>query len=350
MKNTLVTRIALAQAIVAARESVAARVTEEFLQRHPDWTIRYGERARKRGIEDAGYHIDFLASAIESGSVAAFSEYARWCRRLLSGFGMAPEFLAENLEQVAQHLSATLAEGAGETIDAFTRSAVAACLEAPAERAGTEESPLHSERLVFIQAVLHGRRRDALTIARAALRQGHGATDVYVHLFQETLYEMGRLWESGKISVAQEHMATATVQYVIAQVYSELPLMDATRGRAIVTGVQGEFHQVGANIVADMLELDGWNVRFLGTNMPHHGILAAIEEGGTDLLGISATMLFNLPHVRALVGQVRERLGARAPRIVVGGGAFRDCADFCSELGVEGPAGDVVAAVKLCAN
>jgi hypothetical protein len=61
-------------------------------------------------------------------------------------------------------------------------------------------------------------------------------------------------------------------------------------------------------------------------------------------------MLFNLPHVRALIGEVRESLGARAPRIVLGGGAFRLCPEFCAELGVEGPAADVVAAIALCAG
>ncbi|MBA3882784.1 MAG: hypothetical protein H0X73_08750 [Chthoniobacterales bacterium] len=61
-------------------------------------------------------------------------------------------------------------------------------------------------------------------------------------------------------------------------------------------------------------------------------------------------MLFNLPHVRALVHEVRESLGARAPRIVGGGGAFRLCPAFCAEIGVAGPAADVAAAVQLCAD
>ncbi|HEX8679910.1 MAG TPA: cobalamin-dependent protein [Chthoniobacterales bacterium] len=349
MVPALAARVVMAREIVAARASVAAAVTEEFLQRQPDWLTRYGEKARVRGTEDAGYHIDFLAGAIESGSVAAFCEYARWCSRLLSGLGMAPQFLAENLEQISQHLSAKLGAPANETIASFTESAVAAALEAPGDPAAPGESALDSARSVFVQAILAGRRREALTVAREAVRQGHTVAGVYVHVFQEALYEVGRLWERGRITVAQEHMATATVQYVIAQMYSELPLAARARGKAIVTGVQGEFHQVGANIVADMLEMDGWNVRFLGTNMPHRGILAAIEEGGVDLLGISATMLFNLPQVRALVHEVREKLGAGAPRIVVGGGAFRLCPEFCTEMEVIGPASDVVTAVQLCA-
>jgi hypothetical protein len=45
---------------------------------------------------------------------------------------------------------------------------------------------------------------------------------------------------------------------------------------AIVTGVAGELHQIGANMVADVLENAGWNVEFLGTDAPHTGIVDAV--------------------------------------------------------------------------
>jgi MerR family transcriptional regulator, light-induced transcriptional regulator len=70
-------------------------------------------------------------------------------------------------------------------------------------------------------------------------------------------------------------------------------------------------------MVADVLEANGWNVRFLGTNMPHAGVLQA------DVVGISATMLFNLPKVRLLVNEVRGKFANRPSRILIGGGAFR---------------------------
>lgn len=351
LEMTLAARIATARQIAAAKESVAAAVTDEFFKRHPDWQARYGENGRKRGIEDAGFHIDFLAGAIETGSVAAFCDYARWCSRLLSGYGIAPHFLAENLRQVGQALEAKITSAEG-MIGRFVQAAADASLETagPSSPSTASSAPLEAARSVFVEAIVGGRRRDALTVARQALRQVSATADLYVHIFQEALYEIGRMWEQGRITIAQEHMATATVQYVIAQVYADLPLAIHSRGNALVTGVAGEFHQVGANMVADMLESDGWNVRFLGTNMPHDGILAAINETHTDLLAISATMLFNLPRVRALVHEVRESLGTRAPHIVVGGAAFRLCPGFCAEIGVAGPAADVAAAVQLCAD
>ena len=346
----LTERIEVARAVLAAKLDVAAAVTDEFFVRHPDWVMRYGERGRQRGVEDASSHIDFLAGAIESGSAEAFCDYARWCARLLHSYGIAARFVAENLEQVGKALAARVASGA-PMIAALVQAAAAAARETPAVKApASVPSPLGAIRALFLQAILNGQRREALAVVGEALLERVPTAELYVHIFQASLYEIGALWEQGRITVAQEHLATATVQYVIAQIYTQLPMPAPTRGNAVVTGVQGEFHQVGANLVADMLESDGWSVRFLGTNMPHRGILAAIQETPTALLGISATMLFNLPQVRELVRDVRASLGANAPRIVVGGAAFRLCAGFCAEIGVEGPAPDLAAAVQLCAT
>ncbi len=81
----------------------------------------------------------------------------------------------------------------------------------------------------------------------------------------------------------------------------------------VLTGVQGEMHQVGANMVADVLEFHGWEVRFLGTNLPQAGILRVVEEQRPDVVGISATMLFNLPRVRELIESIRALPDPTAP-------------------------------------
>ncbi len=169
--------------------------------------------------------------------------------------------------------------------------------------------------------------------------------DVYTDVFQESLYEVGRLWEQCRISVAAEHMATAITQYVMAQTYSEVQPVGERRGNAVVTGVQGELHQVGAAMVADILEYRGWNVRFLGTNMPHEGILQAIEEHEPEVIGISATMLFNVPSVVRLVEDVDRKFSKARPRIVLGGAVFRTRVGLWKEMGADDFAPDLAGAL-----
>ena len=47
-------------------------------------------------------------------------------------------------------------------------------------------------------------------------------TDLYTHLFQRSLYRVGRLWETNRISVAVEHLATALTEKMIAMVYPKI--------------------------------------------------------------------------------------------------------------------------------
>lgn len=338
----------LAARLLRLKQSVAEQVTEEFLQRHPDWLERYGERARLRGVEDAAYHIDFLAGALESRSVASFERYARWTSGVLLARGIDPRFVAENFAQLEAALRAQLTEAEGALIATLLRAGRAQCGAAPA---AAPEQPtgagLTLSQQVFVQTLLAGQRRAALQVVLEAMRSGASLTDIYVEIIQESLYEIGRLWESNRISVATEHMATAIVQTVVAQLYAQVTPPAPTRGKIVLTGIRGELHHVGANLVADVLEADGWDVRYLSSNLPHGDILAAIDEHQADILGLSATMLFSLPQVREVIAAVRGRFGPHRPRIVLGGGIFRQDPTLAATLGADGSGTDVRAVSAL---
>ena len=326
---------------------MARSVTDEFLRRHPDWLTRYGERARRHGIEDAAYHVEFLAGAVEAGSVAAFEEYVRWTAGVLAARGIGIEFLAENLVQIEHRLSQDLPAADHDGVAGFLAAGLDACKRAPADAATAEERGLDGTVQVFVTALLAAQRQAAVTIAREALAGGASAVDVYVDLFQAALYEIGRRWERNEISVADEHMATAIVQYVLAQVYERLPIPSPTKGRMLVAGVAGELHQLGPNIVADVLETQGWDVRFLGTNVPASSILRAIEQHRPDVLGLSLTILSNTPRFRETVAAVRAEFRDSCPKIVVGGRAFRLARALWLDCGADACATDVRDALSI---
>lgn len=336
----------MAETLRGHKRAVAEAVTAEFLLRHPDWTTRYGDLARVRGVEDAMYHLDFLAGAIEAGSAVPFEDYVRWTTGMLGARGIGARFVAENLEQIERAAGPLVSDLERPLLEALLRAGVAACASVP-PTAADGSGPLVLARSLFVQALLGSQRKAALNVILEAQRGGSSLVDVYVEVVQMGLYEIGRLWAANKITVAQEHMATAIAQWVVAQVYAQLPASSVQRGRAIVTGVEGELHQIGANMVADVLESLGWEVRFLGTQMPHQGILDAIEEHRADLLGISATMLFNVPQVTRLLTAVRQRFGDRTPKILLGGAAFRDAPALWEDLGAAGYGRDLRDVIRL---
>ena len=111
-------RIALSEKLRGLKQTVAEAVTDEFFQHHPDWLMRYGERGRKHGVEDACFHIDFLAGAVESGTSTPFEDYARWTVRMLEARRIPAHFVAENLEQISRALGFRLS-GAGTNVGEF---------------------------------------------------------------------------------------------------------------------------------------------------------------------------------------------------------------------------------------
>jgi len=339
-------RIALSEKIDGLKPQVAAVVTEEFFVRHPDWLARYGERGRTHGIEDAIFHQSYLASAIESGSVAPFEAYARWTVGMLGSRNIAPHFVAENLQQVGEALQSSLNTAEAEFVKTFIDAAVSAC-ENPQTAPAQPTSVLGETQALYLQAAIKGDRRAAVSLALEAMKRASDIVDVYVDVFQTSQYEVGRLWETNQITVAEEHMATAITQYAMAQLYQHIEPAKTQAGRMVITGIEGELHQVGPNMVADVLEARGWDVRFLGTNMPHSGILQAIEDQGAQTVGISATILFSLPKVVRLVKAIQEKFVTACPRIIFGGRAFASTPLLCRELGGSEAALDLRAALAI---
>ena len=337
-------RTMLADRLQQLKLAIAEEVTQAFLDRHPDWLLRYGERARKFGIEDAQFHIDFLRGAVEAGSVHAFEDYCQWAAGLLQSRSIAPAFLVEALTLIETALRSRLSADEQAVTGPMVEAGRAAC-NRQSPRPASPAAPLALTQAVFLQSILVGSRAGAVQIVEEALKNGAGIFDIYAQVFQVSLYEVGHLWEEGKISVSVEHRATAITQFVMAGIYSRaMPLAPPVPvGQAMVTGVAGELHQIGANMVADVLENAGWNVGFLGTNSPHSGIVDAVLAQGSDLLCISATMLFNVPGVVSLI----RELHARSPklRILIGGAAFRARPDLWAEIGADGFAPDLGTAV-----
>ncbi len=339
-------RISISRRIGQVKHKVAESVTDEFFLRHPDWLERYGDAGRIRGIEDAKYHIDFLSSAIESGSTAPFEDYARWSSRMLASRGIDPKFVSENFDQIGESLNRVLSDDSAGMISHFIQAGRAACTDEAEKTEENKGGELAQTQQLFLQSILKGHRQAAVTIALEALRSGAEIVDVYGEVLQESQYQLGRLWESNKITVAEEHMATAITQFVMAHIYPLIERPDKVRGKMVITGVEGEMHQIGANMVADVLEVKGWDVRFLGTNMPHHGILKAVEEHGADVVGISATMLFNLPKVIQIIDQLREKFAGDL-KIIIGGASFRHVPEMYSDIGADGFAPDLNTTIAL---
>jgi hypothetical protein len=119
------------------KPEAAEKATQMFLESHPDWLIKYGDRARKFGIEDAQHHIDFLVGALEADSIQAFVEYCAWAVEVLESRAIARCFLIENLTQIENALSSGLSPEEQAVVARFMEAGRLACMQASS---GPEQS------------------------------------------------------------------------------------------------------------------------------------------------------------------------------------------------------------------
>ena len=115
--------------------------------------------------------------------------------------------------------------------------------------------------------LLHGRRDDAGRFILSAVETGTSVKFIYREVLQPVQRELGRLWQTNDVSVAQEHYCTAATRLIMGQLYPYLPMASRIGKRVVVTCVGGELHEVGARMVADLFEMEGWDSYFLGTTM-----------------------------------------------------------------------------------
>lgn len=175
-------------------------------------------------------------------------------------------------------------------------------------------------RTRYLAAQLRGDRREALRLVlEEGLASGASVRELSDAVVGAAQRELGEKWQRNEVSIAEEHMATAISNLVLAQLYERAEPAPANGKRILVACVEGELHELPARLVADALDTAGFQVRFLGASVPADTLVAMITSYRPDLLALSATMSFHASALREAVSRVRETHPTLP--IAVGGGA-----------------------------
>lgn len=175
----------------------------------------------------------------------------------------------------------------------------------------------------FFNFLINGNSAEALKFSKSMVKDRESLQSFYDKIVTYSMYEVGLMWEKGLISVAQEHLATSIVMRIMSYLYVNFILIENTKGKAIITASVNEHHEVGARIVADFLELDGWDVKYLGANTPNDELIKIIKEEKPLFIGIAVTLAFNIIQVKELISKIRSDSQISPDlKILVGGYAF----------------------------
>ncbi|MEO6155407.1 MAG: EAL domain-containing protein, partial [Thermomonas sp.] len=171
----------------------------------------------------------------------------------------------------------------------------------------------------FVTALLAGADDESNAIVDRKRAEGHGLLEVNQELVRPALYCIGKKWRSGQVSVAQEHVATAVALSVMSRDLARSTAADPCGKKVLLACVNGNHHEVGLQMVADAFTLAGWEVNFLGANVPGDALIEHARHWCPDLLGLSASLPEHVRELSLLVDGLRLALQEKCPPILVGG-------------------------------
>jgi len=174
--------------------------------------------------------------------------------------------------------------------------------------------------LHYLNSLLEGDKKQCLQIVVNLLEQKVSLKDIYLDIFQRSMYRIGQMWENERCSVATEHIATKITESLveITSVYG--PDEKRIGKSAVITCIDKEFHELGARIVSGFMNALGWDTVFMGSNTPQVDIINFVREYKPDILGISNNFYINIGRLAKLIDRVKSEFPEQ--EILVGGQAL----------------------------
>ena len=168
-------------------------------------------------------------------------------------------------------------------------------------------------------AVEQGEKELVIELVEKALADGVDPLKITKHALSEAMNVVGEKFGAGKVFLPQVMLAAEAMQGAFQTIKRVLPDSGGiTRDTVIVATVKGDIHDLGKNIVAALLENNGYRVVDLGKDVDPEEIVAAVKRENATVVGICSLMTTTMPMIDVTIEAIRE---AGLPAKVLVGGA-----------------------------
>ncbi|MEW1693271.1 B12-binding domain-containing protein [Streptomyces sp. NPDC091265] len=188
----------------------------------------------------------------------------------------------------------------------------------------------------------------AADLVLGALDNGMDAESALLDVIAPVQLKVGAEWAANRLTVAQEHAASAIAERVVAALAHHSGARHTTPrlGRVTVACVEQEWHVLPARLLAEVLALRGWEVDFLGAQVPTAHLVSHLHSSGADVVALSSSIPTRLP---AAHGAIAACQSVGVP-VLAGGAAFGPDGRYARLLGADAWAPDARTAARQLAD
>ena len=119
----------------------------------------------------------------------------------------------------------------------------------------------------------------------------------------------------------------------------------ASKGKFIISTVEGDLHDIGKNIVSIMLKGAGYEVIDLGADVPTDQIVQAVKEHQAPFLGLSALLTTTMRVMGDVIEQLKKTGLRDRVKVLIGGAPTSD--GFAREIGADAHCKDAFQAIEM---
>ncbi|MEZ6015309.1 MAG: cobalamin-dependent protein [Planctomycetota bacterium] len=338
-----------AELLRASARALAGVAAAQLVEDEPDLSARDDAFELWRGHVAA--QIADLAAAIDAADDALFVRQVRWS----ASAALSRQMPYAHLVAALRATERALEERMPQLEPSLWRPALEAAQCALSEDATAHAGPAGSATVApalearpasILDEILRGRSRAArATIAELVDRGLCSAESVVEDLVIPITREVGRRWHQGQLSIAEEHIVSATLRSTLADLSAAAPVPDPGAPGVVIASVAGDTHDLALHALSALLEYDGWRVSVAGADTPARDLARAATTLNASLVILSATLVSQRHELRAAIAMLRAEPSFRAP-ILVGGGALSD-AKSADAVGADGFAPTLTRAVQV---
>ena len=202
----------------------------------------------------------------------------------------------------------------------------------------------------YLESLLLGDRKSSRTVIEEILQTGTPTNSVYIDVIWPIMVKIEELLRADTITVVQEHLATRINRTIVDQLQNKLPRRPGKAKKIVVCCASAELQELGAQMMADMFESDGWDVKFLGSGLTNDDILTFVNEYNPDILLIYGAAPRQAPSIRQMIDTVKSVNAWPNMRILVTGGVFNRAEGLWQEIGADLFAGTVIEAIHAASS
>jgi MerR family transcriptional regulator, light-induced transcriptional regulator len=323
--------------ILANKESLAMAILADVDAHYNQHSQIYIEKS----LRDIRYSILFTVEGIRLKNPTIIISYYQWLIETLKNYQIDEETIEKMFESIKMHFKKYMNDEQMSFLESISFDSFRV------ESAELILNPYQDVYDDYIKALLNKSRTEAKRVIDQALKNRVSVKDIYVHVLQNAMYEIGHLWQTGNISVADEHLATVITQYIITTLYSAIFGTPKNGKKMVSCAIGQELHEIGIRMVTDFFEMEGFETQYLGSNLPPEDFIGFVKEYKPDLIALSATLPIHLSTLRETIQAIRQEEEVKDIKILVGGQAFIGQPELYKLLNADGFASNAMDAIKV---